>query len=324
MGEDCTNNRRRDCTHSSGLRGLTIRDPNGRSTETPYAPAVTRHVITDEATIVAVMASNSLTPPPRRGDGSALQLRAAMARFALPGAHPQRREDVVVAIAALDRTLLHAYTCVATRRRLVGPVVDVLPAVARAVPVEALAVAYGLVASDDHATIDRLLADMELVVAVVARGREPSDDADEAADRLLQLAADHPLGVLPVVSVLYQSFDATAALIATMLDAEAGARTRTAAIPRTVRQALVDVTFGELELAQGDDVQLEIGTPTLEFGSGPHRCPGRDVAELIATSVVDTLAVTGYVVDLSTVVHDEDGRPMSLSVRRPGRSTDVQ
>jgi cytochrome P450 len=123
---------------------------------------------------------------------------------------------------------------------------------------------------------------------------------------------------------LYQSFDATAALIATMLDAEAGARTRTAAIPRTVRQALVDVTFGELEFAQGDDVQLEIGTPTLEFGSGPHRCPGRDVAELIATSVVDTLAVTGYVVDLSTVVHDEDGRPMSLSVRRPGRSTDVQ
>lgn len=49
----------------------------------------------------------------------------------------------------------------------------------------------------------------------------------------------------------------------------------------------------------------------LEFGAGPHRCPGRELAEAIVAGAMDALAEGGYELLADLVVLD-DGRPAAL------------
>jgi len=88
------------------------------------------------------------------------------------------------------------------------------------------------------------------------------------------------------VSVLYQCLDAVAALITTTLHARARGAARVAAVQRTMRVAVEPFDVGGLPVAAGDVLELAIGEAGLEFGAGPHACPGRQLAEAIAAEVV--------------------------------------
>jgi cytochrome P450 len=110
---------------------------------------------------------------------------------------------------------------------------------------------------------------------VIGRGEPATTATDASTDRLLDRCGQLPAGGVPTVSLLYQNFDATAALIATTLMAVATHRPAVAAVPRTRRTATRDVVVAGSVLPVGSDVVVEIGAAGLPFGAGPHQCPGR-------------------------------------------------
>jgi hypothetical protein len=200
---------------------------------------------------------------------------------------------VVAATEAVDARLLADTAAARTRARLTGAPVDALAEIARVVPTEALAACLD--------APDASVADVDAVVAVIGRGQPASPNADAAAERLV-----NRFGVAGT-SLLYQNFDATAALIATRLAAAATGRTPAPAVPRTKR---VD--------ADGTEVTLEIGAAGLPFGSGPHRCPGEQLAEAIVTAVLAAIESVGYRPDLGSLTVDADSRPTALTLTPPG------
>ena len=154
---------------------------------------------------------------------------------------------------------------------------------------------------------------------VIGRGEPPSAAADAAVDRLTADLGHHQQ-VVAALSILYQNFDATAALIGTGLLARANGTQRVAAVPRTRRIAVGNTAVGGRIVDAGTAVTLEIGAAGLEFGAGPHECPGRDLAihlaESIITAIITTIEGSVYRVDTSSVALDADGRPTSLMLVR--------
>jgi cytochrome P450 len=63
-------------------------------------------------------------------------------------------------------------------------------------------------------------------------------------------------------------------------------------------------------------VLLDLETSGLEFGAGPHRCLGREIAEAIVQGTIDALSRHRYRV-LADLVVLEDGRPVALPME-PG------
>ena len=250
-------------------------------------------VLTERAAIEAALADPSLVPPAIRGPGAALALRAAMARFSGPTEHPARRAAVVAAADAIDVRRLADTAAVQTRLRLAGAAVDAVAEIARVVPTKALASSLG--------APDTPVADVDAVVAVVGRGQPATPAADAAAQRLIGR-----FGV-EGASLLYQNFDATAALIATRLAAIATGGAPAPAVPRTKRVG-----------PHGTDVTLEIGAAGLPFGSGPHRCPGEQLAEAIVAGVLAAIESAGYRPDPRSLAVDADGRPTALTLVPPG------
>jgi cytochrome P450 len=253
---------------------------------------MTAVVLTERAAIEAALADPSLVPPAIRGSGAALALRAAMARFSGPAEHPARRAAVVAATDAVDVRQLADTAAARTRARLSGAAVDALAEIARVVPTEALAACLD--------APDTPVADVDAVVAVIGRGQPATPAADDAAQRLVDR-----IGV-EGASLLYQNFDATAALIATRLAATATGGAPAPAVPRTKRVG-----------PDGTDVTLEIGAAGLPFGSGPHRCPGEQLAEAIVAAVLAAIESAGYRPDPRSLALDADGRPTALTLMPP-------
>jgi cytochrome P450 len=213
-------------------------------------------------------------PPATLRPGAAADLRAGMARFSDGEAHGPRRAAVEAALAGLDTDALRAAAADVARRHP--------PAAVSAVTTEVLARAFG--AGDDE--VAGLVADVGRMVAVIFRG-EPSDPvADEAVARVLDRFAGHPAGAVAVASVLYQAHDATAGLVAAMLAGRERGGDRPSAGVRTRRVATAAADVGGRRVAAGATVVLDLVAADLEFGAGPHRCPGRDVAEAIAAGIV--------------------------------------
>ena len=220
-----------------------------------------------------------------------------MARFSEPAEHPPRRAAVVAAVGALDPSRLRVAAAELTAAPLTGADVDVLGGIAGIVPTEAVCRVLSL---QPPAAVD----DVEAVVRVIGRGEPATADADAAAQRLLALAD------VATVSLLYQNFDATAALIATTLG-----NPPAPAVPRTRRVAVADTAVGGRAVAAGTAVVVEIGAAGLPFGAGPHECPGRELAEAIVAGVLDAFTAGGYQVDPSQTELDPDGRPVRLVAR---------
>jgi hypothetical protein len=262
-------------------------------------------VVVDAPVDVAAVLADPRLVPHRSADpssGATIRLRAAMARFSEPSAHPPRRAAVVDVVAGLDLVELRTVAAQLTAASLRGDEVDVLRDVAGVVPTAALWRALRL-------PEPVAIADVEAVVRVIGRGQPATPAADAATERLLEVAG----GDVAVVSALYQNFDATAALIASTLGT---GDPPAPAVPRTRRVAVGDVVVAGRSVPTGTTLVVEIGAAGLPFGAGPHECPGRLAAEAIVGGVVDAVATSGFHVDPADTVLDADGRPTRLVARR--------
>jgi cytochrome P450 len=285
--------------------------PTSTSTSTP-----TVH-LAERAEVEAALADPALVPPgapPSIGAGATADLRAAMARFGAGAAHHERRTAVVAAVEAPDPARLRAAAVARTRPRLTGARIEALADVGHRVPVPTLVEALGALDADDGADADRLTDDVRRVAEVIGRGAPSSAASDRAAARLLDRFAAHPAGAVPVVSVLYQAHDATAALLAATLVSRHGGIPRRSAIAGTLRTAVADTVVGGTPIAAGTVVALDLDASGLERGSGPHRCPGFDLAEALVAGMVDALGERGYELLPDEVVLT-GGRPTAVPMR---------
>ncbi|MDO9173325.1 MAG: hypothetical protein Q7V62_00885, partial [Actinomycetota bacterium] len=111
-----------------------------------------------------------------------------------------------------------------------------------------------------------------------------------------------------------------AALLLTTLHASVSGAPRVAAVPRTRRVAAREGVVGALAVSVGDVLVVELGQAGLEFGAGPHECPGRAIADAIVVAMCQELAAGGYDVDAETVTTDADGRPVAATLSRADSS----
>lgn len=175
-------------------------------------------------------------------------LRAMVARFSSGADHQRRRALVVAELAKIDpaalRRLASATSCSAA---------------------EVLAQAMDIDAGD--------------AVAEVARAYHPHTVADEAADRAVARLVEAFGGVTDEltaarISLLVQSCDATAALVANARNHASVAETLRDDPPlRSTRR----VRAGEVVMVSLD------GCP---FGAGTHECPGQEHAIALAEGIL--------------------------------------
>ena len=260
------------------------------------------HVIGGHAAIVAALHDPRLVPhgSDDPSTGSTQALRGAMARFSTPVAHAPRRERVVAAIDAIDLDEAERTAGAITRARLEHGV-SAVDEIAGTVPTATLASLLGLVdqvvgGNTDEvvdAVVDAIIDDVEAIVRVIGRGEPATPASDAAADRLVALGGFRPAGPTAVVSMLYQNFDATTALVRTMVEAHRTGRPARPAVAATRRVAVDATVVDGHPIRVGDEVVLQIGSAGLPYGVGPHECPGRMLAERIAAGIVRELVGEG-------------------------------
>ncbi|HEV7760501.1 MAG TPA: hypothetical protein VGO78_15970 [Acidimicrobiales bacterium] len=283
------------------------------STSTPTSTSTVH--LAERAVVEAALADPALVPPaapPSIGAGPTADLRAAMARFGAGAEHHERRTEVVAAVEAPDPARLRAAAAARTLPRLTGGRIEALADVGYRVPVPTLAAALGALDADEDA--DGLTDDVRRVAEVIGRGAPSSAASDGAASRLLDRFAAHPAGAVPLVSVLYQAHDATAALLAATLVSHHCGMPRRSAIAGTLRTAVADTVVGGTPIAAGTVVALDLDASGLERGAGPHRCPGFDLAQALVAGMVDALGERDYDLLPDEVVLT-GGRPTAVPMR---------
>jgi cytochrome P450 len=252
--------------------------------------------------VVAALTNPDLavTPPAPPSDVPATLawLRAGVPRFSRGPEHSQRRGYVQVALDRVDPATLRATARRLAEQTLAGSGADdPTAAVAREVPVRALADELGLRAVD--------VADVAAVAKVYLTGSDGADPADIAAadSAVARLVAAVGGGsddqTAALVSILVQSCTATATLIGNAIprvhdglsSAEVVATTLDAdpPTPPARRMATVDTRVGDVSVAAGETVFVAIGDAGYPFGAGPHACPGAAHATAIAEGAIDAL-----------------------------------
>ncbi|MEM7337150.1 MAG: hypothetical protein AAF467_00810 [Actinomycetota bacterium] len=254
-------------------------------TAPPTPPSATLSTL---AEVRAALVADTLVPPPAHaslGVGAMGRLRSEMARFSGNADHGDRRSAVERAINRLDPAAAGTAAASLVRARIQAGITDV-DLLARAVPLEAVARAIGVPAED----LDAVATDVHAVVRAIGRSAAVTAEMDTCAQRLLDRFATHPDGAVAAVSVLYQTVDATAALVATLITQQRTGGVRPSALPGTVRAATATTTIGGVTIETGDQVSLRFTDVSQEFGGGRHECPGRLLAESIAAGIAEVCA----------------------------------
>jgi cytochrome P450 len=261
---------------------------------------------TSEA-VCAALHDPCLEPPPApasMGQGATAVLRAAMARFSSGGWHAERRAEVDRVLRALDPGAVRSSAFeIASRLLGVHKQVDAVADLAFRVPTETMLAMLGVPGNRSA-----LVNDVRAIAEVVGRGASASETSDAAAERLLAACARTDRNALAVVSVLYQTHDATAALLVETILANHRHAHRAPAVNQTRRVVVTETLIDGIRLSPGSMVVLDLATAGLEFGAGPHQCPGRSVAEAIVAAIDAARCVLH---DISSSVTD-DGRPTSI------------
>ncbi|MEO5900955.1 MAG: hypothetical protein ABIR68_12630 [Ilumatobacteraceae bacterium] len=226
------------------------------------------------------------------------------------------------AINSLDVASLASIAAERTARRLdvARPErIELITSIGRPVAVEAVASGFGVIAAE---LVD-IVHDVDAIAATIGRGAPAGATSDHAADRLCARFARHPAGPVAVISALYQSMDATASLVATSVLARPPAPGGVVPIARTVRVAIEPLEIDGRSIPTGTAIHLELGAANMWFGAGPHACPGRLLAESIASGVVEAIERSDAEVDVATTELDLDQRPVAvwLILHRGGGSS---
>ena len=227
-------------------------------------------------------------------------LRSRMARFSDGAVHERRRRNVDRVLHGLDAAQLRVrvFDLAAARLR---PGCDLLPH-ARTIPLEAVAGLWGF--EDPPGVAAGLL---QLVDRLAPRTDDPvRPSADEVQSVLDQWFVDPTDEDVARISVFFQTADATAALIVAAaetllpwrsggepaIDDVAAVATSRETVTSTTRRAQATITIDERAIGAGETVIVRLD-PDLAFGSGRHRCPGREHALAAATGFVVALHHAG-------------------------------
>ena len=265
--------------------------------------------VTSYAAARAALADPGLTVPPAQPATTGMAwLRATVARFSDGPPHTRRRAIAVAQLSTIDTQALRD----AARDRtttLLAPhantAVDLMFTVARTLPAELLAAAIGLPAATPAAVA---------AIAGAYPTGEPDPAADAAVDELTHGSTDESIAAR--IGLLAQAFGATAGLIgnaafimlrdnlhapAEAIIAETLRHTppvrATTRVDHTGDPVVIDLAAANRDPAvfpspaEFDLARTNSGAH-LDFGFGPHHCPGRDVATAIAAGVLD--AVRGH------------------------------
>ena len=266
------------------------------------------------------------------GNDSAAGVQSRMARFTDGPSHEQRRAVAIEQLGQLDPAALHTRALALTRSLLAHHgTVDLMTTLARFVPVSvlssALADPVGPVTGSAHAAV------LRLAQAIAPERGRPRGDAETPAHRIAELiepAAAFDDATVNIVALLFQTIDATAGLIgnsvltaarlgAPMLDDHAcvgfvGEVSRfDPAVHFTTRRAATEIVLAGHRIPRGATIVVDLaaagrdpsrvdqpgefrpsrGGPSLAFGDGRHRCPGRDHALGLASGVFQGVLSSG-------------------------------
>lgn len=210
------------------------------------------------STLTSEAEVNRVLADPRLRPATQTGPRALMARFSTGPDHQRRRGLVLKELDLIDaaavRSLARERT-LARVRQAAGRPIEIMGALARRVPVAVLA-------------------------AVLRQHLPTSGDPEVASNRL---------------GILLQARDATAGLIGNCV--VLAGKTH----PGVPVEALLAETLkldppvrNTRRFGEGTEFVLDLAAARLPFGAGPHRCPGRDLAIVIAAAVVEVV-VTGRV-----------------------------
>ena len=247
--------------------------------------------------------------------GGARGLQGAMARFSDGKQHARRRAALEGLLPAVDG--LQAAAAARTTAALPdhGEVVDVMT-LASTVPVTVLAAALG-VPEDQVGAVADLVA--QVCRALAPRLGPPVDprEGDVAADELVAVLTTvgpwDDQHVAAAAGMLFQTRDATAALIGSTLLADhpwaddgigAGIDAtlrRQAPVQCTGRTAADDAPIGAAVIPRGAAVWVVLAaaeqgppSPPATFGAGAHACPGAAHAIALARGVLTALDQGGW------------------------------
>ncbi len=239
---------------------------------------------------LAALTSDALVPSPAPaadGPPSLAWLRAHVARFSSGTEHRRRRAVTETRLAALDPEPLRERASSRTRSlRAAAGTLDVMADVARIVPVLVLAEALGAPSVQ--------VADVALVARWYLTGAPEGEDTtpvDEAVGRLATACpGEDDEEVATAIGLLVQSYEATAGLIGNGFLAAVREGEQESTVLGTTRVATVDTELDGVHIGAGEPVRVDLAAPSMQFGAGPHACPGAAQARAIAAGVVAALA----------------------------------
>jgi cytochrome P450 len=271
-------------------------------------------LFTDRDEVRQVLTSNAFDPLPKSVDlkpGPTAQLQNSMARFSSSEQHSARRTAVLNEVANLDPAAAHLIARQCTGALLVGKPIEVVSQLALRIPTEVLCSMMNL----QHGGLSNFVADLHAVVQVIGHGQRLTNECESAVERLLTICGSTGRVPVPVLSLLYQNYDATASLVINTLTANYQNTPRLAAVRQTLRFARREALIGGIRIKPGEVVALDLESSGLEFGEGPHQCPGRSIAESICDGISDAVAASHYELDFSGADFDATGRPTRLLLR---------